>query len=73
MKKVKGKKKSLVGYIYKCEFREILYWEDGEWMKISEDFAPFKHKRIENESDRLCGEHQEHGMQKVRITIEELP
>ncbi len=38
------KKKSLVGYIYKCEFNDVLYWQDNQWIAINEDFTPFKNK-----------------------------
>ena len=66
------RKKSLVGYIYKCEFHKVLYWQDDEWINIAEDFMPFKHKRCENKEDKHCGCSKEHPVQKVRLTIEEI-
>jgi hypothetical protein len=66
------RKKSLVGYIYSCEFSKVLYWQDGEWIGIDEDVMPFKHKRAENKDDKICGCGKKHPITKVRITIEEL-
>ena len=69
---MKKRKKSLVAYIYKCEFYNVLYWQDDEWVAISEDYMPFKHKRTEVEEQKVCSCPGKHPMQKVRITIEEI-
>ena len=66
------KKKSLVGYIYKCEFKDVLYWQDKEWIGICEDFMPFRHKRVEHQVEKVCSCGGKHPIQKVRITIEEI-
>ena len=66
------KRKALVGYIYKCEFNDVLCWQDGEWMMINEDVMPFKHRRSKNKDDKVCGCPKKHPMQKIRLTLEEI-
>jgi len=74
MKKTAGKKKrkSLVGYIYSCEFKDVLCWQDGEWIAINEDLMPFRHKRAESNDNKICGCGKGHTVQKIKVTIEEI-
>jgi len=60
----KCRKKSFVGYIYSCEFRDVLAWKD-DFICMNEDTQLWMQK--------LCPEHEKHPIIKVRVSLEQLP
>lgn len=63
------KKKSLVGWIWKCEFNRVLKKDSG-YILIDEGFSPqTTSHRLEQDN---CGCGGNHPKQKICITLKEL-
>ena len=66
---MRKKKKSLIGWVWKCEFNKVFKKQDGDIL-IDDGFSP------QTTSARLeqgnCGCGGNHPKQKIKITIEEL-
>lgn len=67
MSKVK-RKKSLAGYIWECEFMDVLIKDENNSIKIDELYMPTTQKTLLETGHCNCGKNCK--MVKVRITIE---
>jgi len=67
--KTQKRKKSLVGWIWQCEFSSILVEKDGDIL-LCDDYLPQTTLSRLDGGNCNCG--RNHKRQKVRITIEEI-
>lgn len=65
------RKKSLVGWIWKCEFKDVLKKSEGGDIFINEDVAPVAKERFLDLGKCACVRGN-HPKIQVRITIEEI-